>query len=116
MDGPTRVARLITASSSVLTRDQDAVARLGVGMRASADEQIWTDPALTEVEKVRAAAIAAADVDVCSADARADYLNRVHEIRFTAEWARPWRADVLPESRERAPARSTAGSASPPRA
>jgi hypothetical protein len=89
MDGPTRVARLITASSSVLTRDQDAVARLGVGMRASADEQIWTDPALTEVEKVRAAAIAAADVDVCSADARADYLNRVHEIRFTADAAPP---------------------------
>jgi pimeloyl-ACP methyl ester carboxylesterase len=93
---PDRVERLIIASSSILTRDHEAVTRLSAGMRSGTEERIWLDPALTDEAKVRAAAVAAADVDVCSADARADYLDRVNEIRFTADWARPWRAGVLP--------------------
>jgi pimeloyl-ACP methyl ester carboxylesterase len=93
---PDRLKRLIIASSSILTRDQDALMRLGVGTRSNAEQQIWSDPVLTGSEKVRAAAIAAADVDVCSAGARADYLKRVSEIRFTDEWAQPWQAGVLP--------------------
>ena len=93
---PDRVERLIIASRSVLTHDQDAAARLGVGTRSRAEQQIWSDPGLTDEERVRAAAIAAADLDVCGAGARADYLDRLNEIRFTANWARPWRAGVLP--------------------
>lgn len=60
---------------------------------------VWSDPQLSGADQVRAAAIAGAAANVWRANARADYLDRIQRIRFTAEWARPWRAGTLPSAR-----------------
>jgi pimeloyl-ACP methyl ester carboxylesterase len=93
---PARVERLIVASSSVLTCDMDALDRLGAGTRAADADPVWTDPSVRDADRGRVAAIAAAEYDVYRTEARADYLARVQEIRFSEDWARPWQAGILP--------------------
>jgi hypothetical protein len=92
------VERLIVASSSLLTRDRDALDRLGTGTVNPAEQKVWTDRAIDDHNRGRANAIAAADRDVNRRDARADYLARVDEIRFTTDWDEPWRAGILPRA------------------
>jgi pimeloyl-ACP methyl ester carboxylesterase len=50
-------------------------------------------------ELVRADAVGSADVNVWRAAARPEYLRRVDEIRFSAEWAHPFVAGTLPSAR-----------------
>lgn len=97
---PERVCRLIVASSSVLPTEMGSFDTVpDRASRMAAEEAVWSLRRLSDVEQVRAAAVAGADANVWGADARADYLDRIRRIRFTAEWARPWRAGTLPSAR-----------------
>ena len=111
---PERVRRLVVASSSVLPAEMGSFDTVpDRSSRIAAEAAVWSDSRLSGVEQVRAAAIAGADANVWRVDARADYLNRIHRIRFTAEWARPWRAATLPSARLERPIEQLAATAVP---
>jgi pimeloyl-ACP methyl ester carboxylesterase len=94
---PHRVRRLIVASSSVLPVPpgafQDWPER---DRRTAAAKRAWSDPERSGPELTRAAAVAQAPADLWRQDQLAGYLARLHRVRFSAEWLRPWRAGILP--------------------
>ncbi len=47
---------------------------------------------------VRAAAIAGAPADVWRTDRLPAYFGRLDQVRFGAEWLRPWQAGILPDA------------------
>jgi pimeloyl-ACP methyl ester carboxylesterase len=92
---PQRIRALIIASSSIVTRDPEALAVLGGAEATPTEQRIWADAALSGAQRTRAAAVAAAESDVVAARARDEYLARLADIRFTAEWQQPWRDGTL---------------------
>ncbi|MET9069067.1 alpha/beta fold hydrolase [Streptosporangium sandarakinum] len=97
---PGRVRRLVVASSSVPPVPPDAFAGWREREeRLAAEADVWSDPALSGPDLTRAAAVASAATDVWRPEALPGYLRRLAEVRFSAEWMRPWRAGVLPSAR-----------------
>ncbi|MEV6604208.1 alpha/beta hydrolase [Kutzneria sp. NPDC051319] len=92
---PQRFRRLVVASSSVLPVPPGPP-RAGVLSDAN---RAAVPPDLSGAEANRAAALAAASVDVWRPEARADYLARVAAIRFSGDWWHPWTAGTLPPVR-----------------
>jgi pimeloyl-ACP methyl ester carboxylesterase len=84
---PTRVARLIVASSSVLPvpSNEDGPVRAG--------DDPWTP------EDTRRLALDSTMRDVWNAARVPSYIERLGEVRFSAEWSRPWLAGTLPSPR-----------------
>jgi pimeloyl-ACP methyl ester carboxylesterase len=97
---PDRVGRLIIASSSILPVPPDAYDNWpqAAALRNRGPSP-WEAAAEPTPELVRADAVASADVNVWRAAARPEYLRRVDEIRFSADWARPLLAGTLPSAR-----------------
>lgn len=88
------------ASSSVLPVPTGAFAGWAErDARVAAESAVWSDPSLSGPELTRAAAIAGAPANVWRHAALPGYLERLAKARFTAEWARPWRAGTLPSPR-----------------
>ncbi len=109
---PHRVRKLIVASSSVLPVPPRAFEGWAEReRRAEAARRSWSDPALSGPDLTRAAAIAQAPADLWRQDAMPDYLARLRQVRFSAEWLRPWRAGTLPPAHhdEAAPRLATLG-------
>jgi pimeloyl-ACP methyl ester carboxylesterase len=94
---PHRVRKLIIASSSVLPVPPRAFEGWAEReRRAEAARRAWSDPALSGPDLTRAAAIAQAPADLWRQDAMPGYLARLRQVRFSAEWLRPWRTGTLP--------------------
>jgi len=94
---PERVSRLIVASSSVLPVPPDAFAGWAErAERVAAETAVWADAMLTGPAFTRAAAMAGARANVWRPESLPDYLRRLSEVHFTAEWLRPYRAGMLP--------------------
>ncbi|WP_326825541.1 alpha/beta fold hydrolase [Streptosporangium sp. NBC_01756] len=99
---PERVRRLIVASSSVLPVPPDAFDGWHErAERLALEAAVWSDPELSGPELTRAAAVAAAEANVWRPEALPAYLDRLADVRFSAEWARSWRAGTLPSARHR---------------
>ncbi|MET1071916.1 MAG: alpha/beta hydrolase [Umezawaea sp.] len=97
---PDRVRGLVVASSSVLPVPADAFDGWGEREeRRAAEAGVWSDPSLSGPALTRAAAVAGAPANVWRPEALPDYLRRLDEVRFSAEWMRPWRAGTLPSPR-----------------
>jgi pimeloyl-ACP methyl ester carboxylesterase len=98
---PDRVRRLIVASGSVLPVPPDAYDDWpeAAARRRDRDPSPWEAAPEPTPDLVRADAVAAADVNVWRAAARPEYLRRIDEICFSAEWARPFLAGTLPSAR-----------------
>jgi pimeloyl-ACP methyl ester carboxylesterase len=86
---PGRLRRMIIASSSILPIPADAFAdwserqeRLAKGL------EISSTSTSAGPEGIRAAAFASAPTNIWRPDALPDYLQRLHAIRFSAEWDR----------------------------
>ncbi|MFI7616558.1 alpha/beta fold hydrolase [Nonomuraea terrae] len=107
---PGRVRRLVIASSAVLPVPPDAYDGWAErDRRRAAEAAIWSDPRLSGPDLTRAAALAGAEADVWRPEALDAYRERLSHVRFSAEWARPWRAGTLPPARpDRAPERLAA--------
>ncbi|MEV8455550.1 alpha/beta hydrolase [Streptomyces sp. NPDC052095] len=100
LTAPERVRRLIVASSSVLPVPADAFDGWPERQkRLAASAVVWSDPGLSGPELVRAAAIAEAPANIWRSDALPAYLHRLENVRFSAEWLRPWQAGILPAAR-----------------
>jgi pimeloyl-ACP methyl ester carboxylesterase len=97
---PDRVRRLIVASSSIPPVPPDAYADWpeAAALRNRGPSP-WEAAAEPTPELVRADAVVSANVNVWRPAARPEYLRRVNEIRFSAEWARPFLAGTLPSAR-----------------
>jgi pimeloyl-ACP methyl ester carboxylesterase len=94
---PGRIRTLVTASSSTGPVPGDAYAHWPERTtRQAARSAAWADPTLDGPAQVRAAAIAGAPADIWRPSRLADYLDRLSQIRFGAEWARLWQAGILP--------------------
>jgi pimeloyl-ACP methyl ester carboxylesterase len=96
---PARFRKLIIASSAIYPVPDDAYDHWPErGQREAARQAAWADDQLDGPAKVRAAAIAGARSDVWRKDRLAVYLDRLNQVRFGAEWMRPWRAGILPDA------------------
>lgn len=94
---PERVSRLIVASSSVLPVPPDAFTGWAErAERVAAEAAAWADATLTGPAFTRAVAMAGARANVWRPESLPDYLRRLSQVHFTAEWLRPYRAGVLP--------------------
>lgn len=97
---PDRVRRLVIASSSVLPFDDTAFGEWPERQRRRAAEAaVWADSSLLGADLTRMVAIASAPANIWREDALPDYLRRLHQVRFTAEWMRPWLTGCLPSPR-----------------
>ena len=98
---PERIGRLILASSSVLPVREDAFrgwtereSRLAAQpMRVEVDSATCTEAA------TRADAVDSATANVWLAASLPEYLSRLEEVRFSAEWLKLWLAGALPPAR-----------------
>jgi pimeloyl-ACP methyl ester carboxylesterase len=96
---PDRISRLVIASSSIYPVPADAYAGWAErDTRIAPVADVWSNPALSGAELVRAAALAQAPADVWRADRLDGYLDRLAQVRFGGEWVRPWRAGTLPSA------------------
>ncbi|WP_433244888.1 alpha/beta fold hydrolase [Streptosporangium sp. CA-135522] len=97
---PKRVRRLIIASSSVLPAPPDAFDGWREREeRLALEAAVWSDPELSGPELTRAAAIAGAGANVWRPEVLPAYLDRLADVRFSAEWVRSLRAGTLPSAR-----------------
>ena len=96
---PQRFRRLVVASSSVLPVPPGPPRAAAPSALSAGANRAAVPPALSGAEANRAAALAAASVDVWRPEARADYLARVAAIRFSGDWWHPWTAGTLPPVR-----------------
>jgi pimeloyl-ACP methyl ester carboxylesterase len=97
---PARVRSLIVSGSSVLPVPPDAFAGWVERDEVLArQEDPWRREDLSPEECVRAEAFAAAPANIRRAAAMPGYLRRLEEIRFGAEWARPFLAGQLTSQR-----------------
>lgn len=93
---PSRVRSLIVSGSSVLPVPPDAFA--GWAERdevLTRREDLWQRQGSSPEECVRAEAVAAAPANIWRAEAMPGYLRRLEEIRFSAQWLRPFLAGTL---------------------
>jgi len=96
---PGRIRRLIIASSSIYPVPADAYEGWAErDTRMAAVGKVWSDPALSAAQLVRAAAVAQAPADVWRADKLDGYLHRLAKVRFGSEWLGPWRTGTLPSA------------------
>lgn len=95
---PQRIRSLVIASSSVLPVAPDAFDGWAERDRRLAEPPSEPMPD-SGPELTRAWAVTGARVNVWRADAIADYLRRMDSIRFSADWAGPWRAGLLGSAR-----------------
>lgn len=96
LTAPQCVRSLIIASSSIVPVPADGFAGWAErDRRVAAKAAAWSDPGLSGPPRTRAAAIAGAPADVWRPEVLPGYLARLARIRFSAEWARPWRAGTL---------------------
>lgn len=97
---PQRVRRLIIASSSIPPVPDDAYEHWPeVAQLQAAGNAVWADDPEPSPELVRADALAGIAANVCRPEARAEYRRRLEQVRFTAEWARPYVDGTLPPAR-----------------
>ncbi|AUG82177.1 proline iminopeptidase [Kitasatospora sp. MMS16-BH015] len=100
LSAPERVRRLIIASSSVLPVPEDAFDHWPERTeRLKAEAAVWSDPSLSGMELTRAAAFASASANVWRAEVLPEYLEVLHEVRFSGDWLRGWQAGTLPSAR-----------------
>jgi pimeloyl-ACP methyl ester carboxylesterase len=96
---PGRFRKLIIASSSIYPVPGDAYDYWpDRSDREAARLCAWASDQMDGPAQVRAAAIAGAQSDVWKQDRLDVYLDRLSEVRFGAEWLRPWRAGILPNA------------------
>jgi pimeloyl-ACP methyl ester carboxylesterase len=95
---PQRVRSLVIASSSVLPVAPDAFDGWAERDRRLAEPSSQPMPD-SGPELTRAWAVNGASANIWRADAIAEYLRRVDEIRFSADWAGPWQAGLLGSAR-----------------
>jgi len=97
---PERVRSLIVSGSSVLPVPPDAFAGWAERDAVLArQEDPWRRQDLSPEECVRAEAFAAAPANIWRAGAMPGYLRRLEEVRFGAEWVRPFLAGTLASPR-----------------
>ncbi|HTS96056.1 MAG TPA: alpha/beta fold hydrolase [Streptosporangiaceae bacterium] len=83
--------------SVTLMMPRPARDRLPAGLPARChDGIVYTEQAVPLRTLTRAAATAGARANVWRAESLPGYLRRLSEVRFTAEWLRPYRAGVMP--------------------
>ena len=98
---PDRVRSLIIASSSVQPVPAGAYDDWpeAVALRAAGSAAWMHGDREPTPQVIRAAAVTRSAVDVWRPQARAGYLRRLEEVRFSADWARAFVAGVLPPAR-----------------
>lgn len=93
---PSRVRSLIVSGSSVLPLPPDAFAGWTERDEILArQEDPWQREDLTPEERTRAEAFASAPANIWRAEAMPGYLRRLEEVRFSAQWLRPFLAGTL---------------------
>lgn len=111
LTAPGRVRRLVIASSTMLPVPPGAYADWpeAAAILRNQPPSAWQNTAAPTPELVRADAWAAVSVHVWRAAARAEYLRRMDDVRFSADWARAFVAGTLPPAMlDDAPARLAA--------
>lgn len=98
---PERIRRVILASTSVLPVPKDAFvgwaeyeSRQAMQPSRQEEETSSWDEARTRLD-----AVDSAPSNIWQLDLLPTYLARLDEVRFSADWARPWIAGVLPSPR-----------------
>lgn len=100
IQAPSRVRRLIIASSSVQPVPDGAFDGWEeYARRRKAHREIWDTSPLDGAELTRAAAFAGAPVDVWRAEALPEYLRLLGEVHFTGTYLEPWRSGRFPSAR-----------------
>ena len=104
-----KVRSLVIASSSVLPVPADAC----VGWGEYADRTAAQGPDLQvgqawRHETTRAEAIRTAPTNLWNPEALPDSLARLGQVRFSSDWARPWKVGVLPDPRLERPVEALA--------
>jgi pimeloyl-ACP methyl ester carboxylesterase len=108
---PGRVRRLVIASSTAMPVPPGAYDDWpeAVAVLRGRPPSAWLGAPEPTPDLVRADAVAAVSVHVWRQAARAEYLRRMDEVRFSADWARAFVAGTLPPARpDDAPARLAA--------
>lgn len=111
LSAPGRVRRLVIASSSMLPVPPGAYPDWpeAAAILDSQPPPAWQGTPEPTADLVRADAVAAAPVHVWRAAVRAEYLRRMDDVRFSADWAGAFVAGVLPPALlDGAPARLAA--------
>jgi pimeloyl-ACP methyl ester carboxylesterase len=95
---PERIRRLIIASSSIPPVPADAYADWpeAAALRDT-NAFAWADD--PSPESVRADAVGSVPVNVWRERSQAELLRRLEQVRFSAEWARPFLSGALPPAR-----------------
>lgn len=97
---PQRVRRLIIASSSIPPVPDDSYEHWPeVAQLQAVGHALWADNPEPSPELTRADALAGIPANVWRPEARPEYRRRLQQVRFTAEWARPWLEGSLPSAR-----------------
>jgi pimeloyl-ACP methyl ester carboxylesterase len=97
---PEQVRRTIIASSSILPVDEQAFA--GWAERAERLAEQPPDPGgdgSWTAERTRLDAVTSAAANVWRRELLPAYLDRLRQVRFSADWAAAWRAGRLPPAR-----------------
>lgn len=103
---PERFNRLLISSSSVLPFEVLAFGEWPEReKRLAAEAQVWADPSLSGPAHTRAAAFAGASANVWRQAALPGYLDRLAQVRFSAEWLRQRRSGALRSPRLENPIR-----------
>ncbi len=111
---PQRVSRLIVASSSVYPVDERSFGDWAARDQAQAEEAaVWREGASGGAELTKAAAVAGVASNVYRSEARADYLDRVNQVRFSDDWHQARLAGTLPSPRLPDPAAALAATGVP---
>lgn len=96
---PAKVRRLIVASSSVLSVPDDAFDGWPERDQRVASARRVEDQTDWDAERMRLEATNRAVLDIWNLDHLPEYLARLDQVRFSADWAAPWIAGSLPSPR-----------------
>ncbi|MBS2966589.1 alpha/beta hydrolase [Actinocrinis puniceicyclus] len=97
---PHRIRRLIIASSSIPPVPDNAYEHWPeVAQLQATGNAVWADDPEPSPELVRADALAGIPANIWRPEACPEYRRRLEQVRFTAEWTRPYLDGALPPAR-----------------
>jgi pimeloyl-ACP methyl ester carboxylesterase len=112
---PERVRRIVIASSSVLPVPPDAFdGWLDRDQRLAAQPSVEScDGDAPDVDHTRLDAVSSANANVWQLELLPEYLARLDQVHFSADWTASWLADDLPPARPEAAAERLAALGKP---